>query len=389
MESLLQAIASGDAIARGCVNVIGFEALRRSIGARWESRREQVWDHIAKTLEGRLSISDTVARIGEVEFLVFVAVESGPVAQTVCLRALQEILIHYLGAFEIADLTVKTVTAIHGSALSCVTLDPKAVLQATDAGAPTRKAPLDEAAAKGVASAMAFMTNIRGYDLHFQVEDIVSLRHDALAGGRIRRLVVPDGAGAPLSRQQLVSLDTASLAAIDMQTLAFAQTLLHGRSSFAYPSLAMPSALQTFGHSTARAAYLQMLRGLTPEDRRRLTVELINLDEGTPSSRIAEAVSNLRGLCRGVSAFTDPTRRAMSVLKNNQLMCIVVSAAQLAPSGASLETPIARFAEASRGIAPITALYGELLPSEIAAAREAGITYAIDPVQRRRTLAAA
>lgn len=389
LESLLQAIAGSDALARGCVNVLGFEAIRRSIGERWHARREQVWDHIQKTVEGRLSPADTVVRIGEVEFLVFFAVESGPVAQTVCLRLLQEILVHYLGAFEMADLTIKTVTAVHGSALSCVDLDPSAILQATDPNAPARRASLEDAERKSAANALPPVAKVRDFDLHFQLEDIVSLRHDALAGGRIRRLVMQDGAGAPLTRQELASLDTTSLAAIDMQTVTFATALLQGQSSFAYPSLLLPAALQTFGHSASRARYLQMLRALPPEGRRRLSVELINIDEGTPSGRIADTVSALRGVCRGVAAFTVPTARAMCVLRNHQMMAVMVNTQQLAPAGVSREPAIARFAEAAKGVAPVTGLYGDLLPGELIAAREAGIIYWINPLERIGRQAAA
>lgn len=384
LEALLQAIASGDALARGCVNIIGFEAIRRSIGARWEARREQIWDHIQKTLDSRLTPSDTVERIGEVEFLVFLAVESGPVAQTVCLRALKEILTHYLGTFELADLTIKSVRAVHGSALSCVDLDPAAIMRTTDNTVGTRQGPLEEVERKAAASAQAFIVRVRDFTLNFQLEDVVSLRHDALAAGRIRRIVVPVGGTISLDRKELVSLDTATLAAIDMQTVEFGITVLQGKSSFAYPTLIMPAALQTFGHSTSRARYVQALRTLPPEDRRRLMVELINLDEGTPSSRVGDAVMNLRGFCRGVSAFSDPTRRAMAVLKNNNLMSFGVNAHQLAPFGASLEAPIKAFAEAARGVAPITALRGDLLPSELQAAREAGITYTIRSIERVR-----
>jgi GGDEF domain-containing protein len=175
---LLQAIASGDGLARGCVNIIGFESIRRSIGQRWDARREQVWDNIQKNLNSRLTPSDTVERIGEVEFLVFLASESGPVAQTVCLRALQEILTHYLGSFDLADLTIKTVTAVHGSALSCLDLDPATVMRTTNTVSAAREGPLEEMERKAAAIAQAFMVEVRGYRLGFHLEDIVSLRHE-------------------------------------------------------------------------------------------------------------------------------------------------------------------------------------------------------------------
>lgn len=388
LESLLKAIASGDALARGCVNIINFDAVRRSVGERWPLRREQVWDHVRKTLEGRLSPSDTVERVGDVEFLIFMAVEGGAVAQTICLRALQDILVHYLGAFELADLTVKTVTAVHGSALSCVEVDPAAVMRRAAAEAAAAPSPLDDARPKSAASALAYVAHVRGHLLQFEVEDVTSLRHDALAGGRVRRIVMPDS-GAALSRQAIARLDTATLSAIDMRTLDFATALLDGETGFAYPTLSLPVSLQTLGHSTARAAFIQVLRRLPPEQQRRLTVELVNLDEGTPASRIAEAVGSLRGLCRGVSAQADPTRRAMSALKNNNLMCIVISTAHLARPGVNLEDSIKRFADAARGVAPITTLRGRLLPCEFAAARDAGITYAIHPGDRRRIAARA
>jgi hypothetical protein len=242
----------------------------------------------------------------------------------------------------------------------------------------TREAFLAEVAERGADHAAALHDQVPGYGLDFAVENIISLQHNALAGGRLRRMITPRGGDQPLSRQALSDLDTASLARIDMATLSLARDLLEGPSSAAFPLLRTPVALQTLGHSSWRAAYVALLRQMARETTQRIAVELVNLDEGTPAIRVGEATMLLAGLLRGVLAFTDPTSRALAVLRDNRLLGVTVSAEQLGRGEADRLLGIAQFALAARRVAPTSAICGRITAEEVAAARRAGVTYLIE-----------
>lgn len=235
-----------------------------------------------------------------------------------------------------------------------------------------------ETAEKGSAHAAALQEQVPGYTLEFAVENIISLQHNALAGGRLRRVVTQKGAANPLSRKALNGLDTASLARIDMATLSLARELLEGPSSAAFPLLRTPVALQTLGHSNWRSAYVAVLRDMPREIAMRIAVELINLDEGTPAIRVGEATTLLAGMLRGVVAYTDPTARALAILRDNRLLGVTVSADQLGRGDADRRPGIMHFALAARRVAPTTAIRGAMTTNELAVARQAGVTYLIE-----------
>jgi GGDEF domain-containing protein len=387
-RELLESPTGRDAIARGGVNVLSFEAVQDSLGARWAARREQVWDYIRQALERRFARTDIIERVSETEFLVLTSAENGAVAQTACLRCLQEILIHFLGACRPSDLVVKNVSGIDGVELTCRQIDPISTFQAADLHSEARQAHAIGAEAKGAAHAAALSSSVRGHDLTFSIENVISVRHAALAGGRVRREVVPHGGDAPLSRLALCALDTATLAMIDLDTVALARDILAGPSAGAFPLLRAPVSLQTLGHSNSRKTYLNLLRSLPPEATRRIIIEIVNLDEGTPASRVREAVSFLHGACRTVVAFTDPTARALAPLRDAGVGGVTVEAEQFGRLGSDRRLAIAAFAESAKAVSVRTAIRGVLSEMELAAARAVDITYLIVP-QREKRLAAA
>lgn len=235
-----------------------------------------------------------------------------------------------------------------------------------------------ETVERGAVLAEALHDQIPGHAVEFAVENIVSLQHNALAGGRLRRAVTPRGATNPLNRQALSDLDTASLARIDMATLSLARELLEGPSSAAFPLLRAPVALQTLGHSSWRAGYIAVLRDMPRDIAMRIAVELINLDEGTPAIRVGEATMLLAGMVRGVVAYTDPTTRALAILRDNRLLGVTVSADQLGRGDADRRPGIMHFALAARRVAPTTAIRGVMTADELVVARQAGVTYLIE-----------
>lgn len=241
---------------------------------------------------------------------------------------------------------------------------------------------------KAAAHANALRDVLPEHDMAFTIESVVSVQYSALAEGRLRRKVTPHGGEAPLNRMALCDFDTATLSRIDIETVALARDLLAGPSADAFPLLRTPVSLQTLGHSTKRNLYLAALRELPPEAARRVVVEIVNVDEGTPISRISEAVAFLAGACRAINGFTDPTARALAALRGARIGAATVDVDQLGKPGADRSTAIVNFAEMAKASGVRTALRGVMTELEAAAARASGVTYLIRcPVEARRQAA--
>lgn len=376
VRDLLESPMGREAISRGCANVLDFEAVQVSLGQRWPMRREQVWDYIQQALERRFARSDIIERVSDTDYLVLTTAENSAVALTACLRCLQEILVHFLGACRPSDLKIRSVASIEDGELDCRPIDPTRALISADLESSSRQACAVEARARGEARAASLVSSLPNHDLVFTIENVISVRHAALAGGRLRRRVTPRG-GKPLGRIALCALDTPTLFRIDLETVALAHDILTGPSALAYPLLRTPVSLQTLGHSASRRSYLAALRELPPEAAQRVIVEIVNLDEGTPASRVSEAVGFLAGSCRAVVAFTDPTVRALAALQGTHIGGVTVEASQLGAPGADRRPSIAAFADAARSVSIRTAIRGVLTEPELTAAKAAGVTYLI------------
>ncbi len=377
VRDLLESPTGREAISRGCANVLGFEAVETSLGARWPARREQVWDYINQALERSFARSDIIERVSETDFLVLTTAENSAVALTACLRCLQEILVHFLGACRPTDLKIRNVVSIEDGQLDCRPIDPTRAVTSADLASRSRQAHAAQATERGAAHALALTSSLPNHDLTFTIENVISVRHAALAGGRLRRRVTLRGDKKPLDRIALCALDTPTLFRIDLETVALAHDILTGPSALAFPLLRTPVSLQTLGHSSSRSAYVAALRALPPEAAQRVIVEIVNLDEGTPASRISEAVGFLAGSCRAVVAFTDPTLRALGALRGAHIGGVTVEASQLGAPGSDRRVAIAAFADAARAVAVRTAIRGILSEPELAAAKAAGVTYLI------------
>lgn len=241
---------------------------------------------------------------------------------------------------------------------------------------------------KAAAHANALRDVLPDHDMAFTIENVVSVQYAALAEGRLRRRVTPRGEETPLGRMALCELDTPTLARIDVETVALARDLLGGPAADAFPLLRTPVSLQTLGHSTKRNLYLNALRELPPEALRRIVVEIVNIDEGTPLGRISEAVALLTGACRAINGFTDPTSRSLAALRGARIAGATIDIDQLGKPGTDRSAAIVHFAEVAKGAAIRSAIRGVMSELEAAAARACEITYLIRcPAETRRQAA--
>ena len=125
---LLQPRWGSSALADGQVNLISLDAIAEAFGDRWKSRRDGVYEHVEKVIDRNLGLNGYVTRISETDYLV-AQPDLGPFgSQAACLRALREVLSHFLGAVRPSALSVCKVTRLDGEELTAEPIDVHAAM---------------------------------------------------------------------------------------------------------------------------------------------------------------------------------------------------------------------------------------------------------------------
>src|SRR5438309_2388723 len=98
VEESLKRFGDPALLAAGKVNVISLEAIEKRLGARWELKRDQVYDFTRRLLERSVGTSGFFTRVSTTDFFIVHADLSRLSGQAACVRYLREVLNHFLGA---------------------------------------------------------------------------------------------------------------------------------------------------------------------------------------------------------------------------------------------------------------------------------------------------
>ena len=104
--------ANPQALAAGMVCVIDLDTVVQRFGSRWPMRREHVHEHVSSTLDRQLGPTAYHLRISDTDVLICQPDKERLAGQALCLRALREILTHFLGDGEMAEAGVHEVVRI-------------------------------------------------------------------------------------------------------------------------------------------------------------------------------------------------------------------------------------------------------------------------------------
>jgi len=380
VAAVLDRFGGHDLLARGSVNVISLAAIRDRAGDRWPRKRADVWAYVDRRLAEHLTFQDLAQRVGETDYLIAMTSEAGVAAQAVALKVLEEVLMHFLGAAEPRDMAVRMVTELAGDEVLCAPLDPAAIMSrrtaAATAAAPSASRPAVDPAEERRRNPYIFTTNAGlALRIDFAVETVVALRLGVTAALRIEPTVTEGRSGRVIPTRSFAKLSDVDLAVIDQAVLDYAALYLPQIGGPDSPALVAPLSFRTLGTSKGRQAL--MACGDSPEKLKAgLVIELIDLDAGTPGSRLIEVCGLLKSICRGVFARVQPGSAILPVLKDARLMGISLDAEDLRTNETRMAAQMLDFGRQVRGLAQAVSIHG--LPSEVllAVAETAGATHA-------------
>ncbi len=207
--------------------------------------------------------------------------------------------------------------------------------------------------------------------LDFAVETVVSLRHGTPAAARVARAVVDTESGAALASADLARLPDEDRLHIDEETFVFARSFLSARNSASI--LILPISFHTLAGRKGRR---ELTERLGERLKARVMLELLDVDRGTPLSRLSEVGGIAALLSRGVLVRLAPGRDIAAAVRGYRPHGVTIEAGELGDTHSDLAAGVLAFGEQVTGAAPTQMVFG--LPTEdfFAVASVAGITHA-------------
>jgi hypothetical protein len=372
-RAVLDRLAGTDLIARGSVAIVSVEAIRERTGERWPRKCDDVWGYLERKCDEHLSFEDLRRRVNETDFLIVMLSEEGLAAQATCLKILEEVLVFFLGAADLGDLRLRGVTAVDGDTITTAPIDPARIARTT---APRSAMAALEDARAAARSSVSFVT-VAGERVRvdYGMEEVVSLRHRTTACVRIEPTVTSMDTGQLIPVRAFPKLADDDIAFIDSSTFAYGAALLPQDAGPA-PVLILPVSFRTVGARKGRAGLIAVDGACPGELRRRVMVELVDVDLGTPTARLAEVVALSGQLCRAVTARAWPSRDCLAPLRGARLHGVAFDLRDFAWDELRLAALLRAMGQQLHRKAPAVIAQGLAAESWFACAEAAGFTHA-------------
>ena len=326
-RDVLERLALDRLVHGGGVVVIGLDAVRDRLGARWPAKRELVWEWIERRFERRAHPTDTCARLSDVELLL--ATNDGPrAALGRGLDLLQALLDFFVGEHGPADLKIAQAVSAGRGAVALESMTPADILAAAHAAAAApsappavralKAAPVATSAPASLAKSASFLSaDGRRIEVRFEFDPVFNLGVGAstAAATAIRPIVWERGGRGDLGSNWRPELPFADVLRIDKAVLEVARILSARTANGQAGAVIVPLSLDVLLSGRGAAAVLQGFAAIGPAVGARLVGEIVGVDHGTPPGHLDEAMALLKRHCKGVLVRGAPNRGCMEVLK--------------------------------------------------------------------------
>ncbi len=300
-QTALRRLAEAGPLAAQNLNMISLDAIKDSLGSRWEAKREVIWNQVERFLRHQFREDDLVVRLDDVTALIAQPGQSRFAAATRCTRVASDLLQFFLGVAVPVGVAVKMVESISQDMVVGSPLPPPQVNAALLGRDP-------KLWARYAAGPMPRLVR-QGRDLDVKI-DLAPLV--ALQAGRgdigyaVEARVIDTTTGHALTHEDRVRLLSTDLSGLDIRVLkaAFAK-----RRDLTDPTapLVIPVSQTTLTNSTLRYALQHEVAQMSPIERQSFAWEIVDLEPGAPAGRLLDLVATARPLCRGVICNLQPS----------------------------------------------------------------------------------
>jgi hypothetical protein len=387
----LEQIKASPMMAEGKVCLMGLDAIRERLGARWLGRRERVFDYVQTSLRKQVGPHGFFLRVSETDFVVAQPAVSRLAGQAYCLNCLREVLTFFLGSAQVSDIVVHEVLAIGDGVIGARQLDTVAVQ--AEAEKEVAQQWREARAAPNLMSQDRWspFTAHDGRRLRAssQLEPVFQLKSYGRIGYRMTRKALLTPGDTPLTPADFGQLTSTDIERIDFATLARGLNRLQQQSAGERePSLILPVSFVTLSSHRGRSMLAEFFRAAQENVQRGLICEMCDI-EGAPPSGLLQATGLMRPHCLFiVGRLNEPPLAGLADLKDVGLRGVSIEC----PPGVESDEAFAHFARmvttAAKPVAPAVMLYGVSGPRQAAIASGYGATHASFAPARASAMAA-
>ncbi len=353
----LKAAAAPELLARGCVHVIGLEALRDKAGPLWGKIRPAIHSRLDAILRQRLGPADFFVSVDEVFYLVTMPAANAEDAQVACLGAAYELYTSYFGQCNLAMVNLYCVVQTAGDDIGTqrIPVEQLSVL-AERAGAMdgVGKARIETTRAEapgtdGTRTSVASEVSLA--DANVQFQPVWDARNEAITLYRcVPQPVVAEQGSSAIPIDDLVPKARAKHHGIAI----LARHIERGERFL----MAFGVAYETLSSHVTRVDFTTACRELSSNFRQYIVLQLTDVPAGVPHARLSDLVMTLRPFARAVMAEVPSSCRSYSSYEDIGLQAIGLNLerARLAPREVSDE--IAKLTTAAKRLSLSAFLWG-------------------------------
>lgn len=282
----------------GKISIIALDAVVERFGARWATRRDQVYDHVERTLEKYLGLQGYFLRVSETDFLICQPHLGRFAGQASSVRYLREILSHFLGDARLADDCVHLVNKLTGEAVQATKVDARKVEIAEVREEQERKQAEAEAAAAAAGTLDRWSPFVaadgRTVRVSCSLEPVFELKGFGRIGFRMARRVLVVGTEEELSPAAINNLSTSDILKIDLATVGRGLDRLRAEAEGErQPSLIVPVSFTSLSSQKGRKEIYDVLKEASSLVKRGVIVEVCDI-EGVPQGALLSVVALVR-----------------------------------------------------------------------------------------------
>lgn len=294
LGSLLERFEASGMLDEGRINLSGLDAIAARLGDRWEGRREQIYQHVERSLGKHLENGGFFQRVSPTDYLV-VQPELGKFGgQASCMLFLRDLLSHFLGGAAPEALDVLEVTSLSGGRIFAVEIDGA---HALDAARTEPRVVRPEATNLPEAWNPFVAADGRLLRVSCTLEPVFELKTFGQIGFRIARRVLAMPSETELSAQDLRNLTTADVERVDLATIARGVSRLRAEQGNArQPTLFLPVSYTTLSSQRGRGPLIARFKEATAGVEKGVVCEICDI-EGVPGSALAGVTVLIKPFC--------------------------------------------------------------------------------------------
>jgi len=375
----LEQIKTSPMMAGGKVCLMGLDAIRERLGARWLGRRERVFEHVQSSLRKQVGPHGFFLRVSETDYVVAQPNVTRLGGQAYCLNCLREVLTFFLGEALVSDIVVHEVLAIGDGVIGARQLDTVEVQAKAQKEVAERSRQAHPAPNLMSQDRWTPFTAHDGRRLRAssQLEPVFQLKSYGRIGYRMTRKALMTPGDTPLTPADFGQLTSADIERIDFATLARGLNRLQQQSEGTRePSLILPVSFVTLSSHRGRSILAEFFRAAQASVQRGLICEVCDI-EGVPPGAMLAATALMRPSCLFiVGRLNEPPLAGLADLQDVGLHGVSIEC----PPGLESDETFAHFARivttAAKGVVRAVMLYGVSGPRQAAIASLFGATHA-------------